>query len=133
MIDISKMTKPAVVGGLVAGILTGIPYVGMLCCLWFIAGGAIAAWMLIGQVGRIEITDGAIVGALSGAIAGLVAGVIGVIFMALGFGAMSEIPGMGDVVGLGVMGLMIVGIIVNIILGAIFGAIGGVIVAKVKE
>lgn len=136
MVDISKMTMPAIVGGIVAGILSGIPLIGALCCLWFIAGGAIAAYMLIGNVGKIELTDGAIVGALSGVVAGIIAGILGIIVSILFpvdlSGIFGDVPGMGIDTTV-ILAAGIIGIVIDIIFGAIFGAIGGVIVAKLKE
>jgi len=134
MIDISKMMMPALVGGLVAGVATSIPVINWLnvfCCLWFIIGGAIAAWMLIGAIGKIELTDGAIVGALSGVVAGVIAAVLGMIFGLAAGSMFGNVPGAGDV-GVAVLG-GIIGIIIYPILGAVFGAAGGVIVAKLKQ
>ena len=135
MVDMSKMTMPVIAGGLVAGVLSGIPVVSLLCCLWYILGGGIAAWMLIGKVGKIELMDGAIVGGISGVIAGIIAGILGIIasmVFTVGMGSMlGDIPGAADVGITAITG--IVGIFIGIILGAIFGAIGGVIVAKLKE
>ena len=135
MADISKMLVPAAAGGIVAGILSGIPVVNLLCCLWYIAGGAIAAWMLIGKVGKIELTDGAIVGAISGAIAGIIAGMLGLIVSMVFSAGMASIfgnvPGMADMGITAITGVL--SIFFSIIFGAVFGAIGGVIVAKLKE
>lgn len=136
MADISKMLVPAAAGGLVAGIATSIPVVNwlnVLCCLWFIIGGAIAAWMLIRGGGKIKLTDGAIVGAISGIIAGIIAAVLGTILGIAGsiFNNIVNVPGASGI-GLEVF-MGIIGIFIYPILGAIFGAIGGVIFAKLKE
>ncbi|ODS35601.1 MAG: hypothetical protein A7316_03525 [Candidatus Altiarchaeales archaeon WOR_SM1_86-2] len=140
MVDMSKMMMPAIVGGLVAGILSGIPLVNLCCCLWFVGGGAIAAWMLIGKIGKIELMDGAIVGGISGVIAGVIGGVI-VLIIDVFFSAVIDMSdyydyysayGAGEMMAFSVLG-GVFRIIIFAILGAIFGAVGGVIVAKLKE
>ncbi len=132
MADISKMLVPAIAGGVVAGIATSIPiikWLNVLCCLWFIIGGAIAAWMLIKSIGKIKLTDGAIVGALSGIIAGIIAAVIGTIFGIAG--SIVNFPGSS---GIGIEVISgIIGVFIYPIFGVVFGAIGGVIVAKLSE
>jgi len=141
MIDINKMKMPALVGGVVAGILSGIPYVNVCCCLFFIGGGAIAAWMLIGKIGKIELEDGAIVGAISGVIAGVIASILDFIVIVVLMGGTTMLDdasmmGMGEVLAVSAVSgfvMMIIQGIIFVILGAIFGAIGGVIVAKIKE
>jgi hypothetical protein len=42
-------TRPAVVGGLIAGVLSVLPFIQQCCCLWALVGGAIAAQMLIAR------------------------------------------------------------------------------------
>ena len=67
------MLMPALVGGAVAGVLSGIPFVNCLCCLWAIGGGMLAAHMLT-KDSPIALTtgDGAIVGIFSGIVATIV-------------------------------------------------------------
>lgn len=64
---------PALIGGVLAGFLSGIPYLNCLCCLWIIGGAILAAHTL---VKRTDVTltagDGAIVGALTGIVAAVV-------------------------------------------------------------
>ncbi|MCZ7371502.1 MAG: hypothetical protein O8C66_13445, partial [Candidatus Methanoperedens sp.] len=54
---------PALISGAVAGVLSGIPFVNCLCCLWII-GGAILATNLLAKKTPALLTagDGAIVG-----------------------------------------------------------------------
>jgi hypothetical protein len=65
--------QPALYGGLLLGVLSGLPFIGFgncCCCLWVIAGGAAAAYLL--QANQpVPITPG------DGATVGLMAGVIG--------------------------------------------------------
>ena len=69
----NRLTQPALIGGLVMGVLTGLPIVSagnLCCCLWVIAGGVIAAYVLQ-QNEPAPITPG------DGAIVGLLAGIVG--------------------------------------------------------
>lgn len=63
-------TQPALLGGLVAGVLSALPVISagnLCCCLWVVAGGLTAAYLL--QQNRstpISPADGALVGLLAG-------------------------------------------------------------------
>ena len=76
--------QPALIGGLIAGILSVIPLVNLVnCCFcaWLLVGGAVAAKMLINRTPRpIKSGEGAQVGALAGVIA---AGIYFIINLAL--------------------------------------------------
>ena len=78
------MFVPALIGGVVAGILSGIPIVNCLCCLWIIGGGILAAYFLTKE-SPVVLTagDGAIVGIFAGIIAALVETVVNIPFRAL--------------------------------------------------
>lgn len=66
----SSYLQPALLGGLVMGVLSALPIVGAAnacCCLWVVSGGLLAAYLL--QQNRpqpITAGDGAIVGLLAG-------------------------------------------------------------------
>ena len=64
---------PALIGGAVAGVLSGVPLLGCLCCLWIIGGAMLSAYLLA-KDSPILLTsaDGAIVGIFSGIIAAIV-------------------------------------------------------------
>jgi hypothetical protein len=70
------MLQPALLGGLVMGLLSGLPFISAgncVCCLWVVLGGAVGAYVL--QQRRdapITAADGAIVGLLSGVFGSLV-------------------------------------------------------------
>ncbi len=69
----SRYTQPALLGGLVMGVLSGLPIVSagnLCCCMWLIVGGVIAAYILQ-QNEAAPITTG------DGATAGLLAGIVG--------------------------------------------------------
>jgi hypothetical protein len=66
----SQYTQPAVIGGLVMGVLSALPFVSagnFCCCLWVIGGGVVAAYVLQqNQSTPITPGDGALVGLLAG-------------------------------------------------------------------
>jgi len=68
----SSKFQPALLGGLVLGVLSALPIVGAgncCCCLWVISGGVLAAYLLQkNQPAPIEAGDGAVVGLLAGVI-----------------------------------------------------------------
>jgi uncharacterized membrane protein required for colicin V production len=69
---------PAVVGGLVVGFLSSIPFINYCCCLWAIGGGMLAAYMYIQKSPTpITVGDGAILGILAGLIGGFIYLIIG--------------------------------------------------------
>jgi hypothetical protein len=71
----SSKLQPALLGGLVLGVLSVLPLVNIgnaCCCLWVVSGGAMAAYLL--QKNQAEP-----IGAGDGASVGLLAGVIGAI------------------------------------------------------
>ena len=74
-----RMLIPALIGGAIAGILSGIPLVNCLCCLWIIGGGVIAAYFLTKDSPiPLAVGDGAIVGVFAGMIAAAVAFLISI-------------------------------------------------------
>ena len=79
--------KPAVIGGVVVGLLSAIPFINYCCCIWAIGGGALACFLYI-KSSPVPVRPGD--GAMIGAIAGLVGAVIYLIIglpIALVYGA----------------------------------------------
>jgi hypothetical protein len=71
----TSRTQPALIGGLIIGVLSALPFVAAgngCCCLWVVSGGAAAAYVLQ-QNRQAPITPG------DGAVVGLFAGVIGAV------------------------------------------------------
>lgn len=67
------MFIPALIGGVFAGILSGIPFINCLCCLWIIVGGIMAAYFLTkNSPAPLSASDGAIVGVFAGIIGAVV-------------------------------------------------------------
>ncbi|HYV73521.1 MAG TPA: hypothetical protein VFB24_04610 [Candidatus Binatia bacterium] len=63
--------KGALLTGLIAAVLTAIPYVGFGCCLWMLSTGALAVGLYQRRVPGVYVTPGMgmRIGALSGTIA----------------------------------------------------------------
>ena len=82
MIEKPSKLQPALVGGLIIGVLWSIPLLNLIncCCIGVLAGGAVAAWMLINRSPVLPVTygDGAVVGVLAGLVAAGVYLVLGI-------------------------------------------------------
>jgi hypothetical protein len=74
--------QPAVIGGVVIGVLSALPFISAgncCCCLWIIGGGAVAAYLLQQhQAAPITVGDGAAVGAMAGLVGAVVQFVIAI-------------------------------------------------------
>ena len=74
--------KPALIGGVVIGILSVIPFISaanLCCCLWAILGGMLATNLYVRSSATPATPgDGAILGALAGLVGGVIALVLGV-------------------------------------------------------
>lgn len=72
----SPLVKPALIGGLVTGVLSAIPVVSLgnaCCCLWVVTGGMTAAYLLQQQQSApLTPVDGALVGVLAGVTAAFI-------------------------------------------------------------
>jgi hypothetical protein len=71
----TSYAQPALIGGLVVGVLSALPIVYLgnaCCCLWIVSGGVVAAYVLQAN-SPVPITPG------EGAIAGLLAGLVGAV------------------------------------------------------
>jgi hypothetical protein len=64
------MLRAALIGGVVAGVLTAVPLVNCFCCLWVIGGAMLAAYLFAkDSPGPVTPGDGAILGILAGIVA----------------------------------------------------------------
>lgn len=78
------MFVPALIGGGLAGILSGIPFINCLCCLWIIGGAALSAHLLSRESSiQVRTGDGAIVGIFAGLIAAVVDFIVRIPFQAM--------------------------------------------------
>ena len=78
----NNKVKPAVIGGVVLGLLSAIPFVNFVnlcCCLWAILGGLLASYLYVkNSPTPANAGDGAIVGAIAGAIGAVIYLVLGI-------------------------------------------------------
>lgn len=102
MIEKPSKTQPALLGGLVIGLLWSIPFVNLInlcCCIGVLGGGAFTAWLLIKRSPSLPVSagDGAVVGMLAGLVGAgvyLILGVpIGLVFSQTGMSAIRSIFG----------------------------------------
>jgi hypothetical protein len=71
--------KPALIGGVILGILSAIPAVDYCCCIWAVIGGVIAANIYIKQSPvPVQPADGAVLGAIAGGIGAVLVIVLGI-------------------------------------------------------
>jgi hypothetical protein len=126
-------TKAAVIGGVIAGVLSGIPIVGGCCFLWALIGGFLALFMYSkGAPGPIQMGDAAKLGATAGVIGAVISVIIGLPFFLLGVGLSSmgnsDLPNAGINTGImaasGVLGLVLraVFVVAFAVIGAVIGA-----------
>jgi len=81
--------KPALIGGVVLGLLSVIPFVSAVnvcCCLWAILGGMLATFLYVkSSPTPATPADGAILGALAGGIGAVISVILGIpISLAMG-------------------------------------------------
>ena len=74
--------KPALIGGVVLGVLSVIPFISaanLCCCLWAILGGMLASYLYVkNSPTPASPGDGAALGALAGLIGGAISLVLGI-------------------------------------------------------
>lgn len=69
--------KPALIGGLAAGLIAAIPFFNCLCCLWVIAGAIFASYLLIDRTPfPLKVSDSLLVGVLSGIIGAVINSIV---------------------------------------------------------
>lgn len=115
----NERTKAAVIGGVLAGVLSGIPIVSICCFLWALAGGFLAVYMYMKNSNApMEMGDAAKLGAVAGVVGAIISAVLAVPFMLLGIGSAAMNQNMANA-GIGA-GFMAVAGIGGIIIKAVF-------------
>ena len=128
--------KPALLGGLVTGILSVIPFVSTCCCVWAILGGMLACFLYIkSSAVPVATGEGAIIGILSGLFASLIYLIIGLpIALIFGVAQMEEaIRRAGVEVPLTGVALALLGAFTVVVGLLIFSTIGGLIGIPIFE
>jgi hypothetical protein len=70
--------KPALLGGLIVGVLSAIPFLNYCCCIWGIGGGFLAGFLYIKSAPvPVKVGEGAVIGVLTGIIGGVIYFAIG--------------------------------------------------------
>jgi hypothetical protein len=145
----ASRTRPALVGGLVTGVLSALPiiYAGnVCCCLWIVAGGAVAAYLLQQQRDApIAAGDGALVGFQAGLVGAGIYLILSIpitfvvapmereLFERLMERAGSMPPPLQEYVGssIGLAARVVLGFVLMLVLGAIFSTVGGILGAVI--
>ena len=129
--------KPALIGGLVAGVLSVIPIVSICSCLWAIGGGVLAGYLYIPKsAAPVQMGEGAILGAMAGVVAGairLVVGLLAALLFAAGMGLEEQLHQMGVSLPFAPMVLIVIGTIIGAIVTVGLSAIGGLIAVPLFE
>ena len=132
--------KPALLGGLIVGVLSAIPIINYCCCIWTLGGGVLAAFLYVkSSPTPVKMGVGAMVGGLAGVVGGIIYFVLSLpINIFFGMAAMQEqlyrsgvrLPFSGIVL---VILTSIVGAIILAVLTALGGIIGVAIFEKRKD
>ena len=132
--------KPALLGGLIVGVLSAIPLINYCCCIWTLGGGVLAAYLYVkSSPTPVKMGDGAMVGGLAGVVGGVIYFVLSLpINIFFGMAAMQEqlyrsgvhLPFSGILL---VILTSIVGAIILALLTALGGIIGVAIFEKRKD
>jgi len=128
--------KPALLGGLIVGILSAIPLVQYCCCIWAIGGGVLAAFLYVKSSSvPVRTGDGAVVGGLAGVVGGIIYLIIGLPFaIFFGMAAMEDqLTSSGIQLPFSGIILVIVAMIVGAIFLALLATLGGVIGVAIFE
>src|ERR1044071_1990019 len=88
--------KPAIIGGVILGVLSAIPAVNTCCCIWALVGGIIAANIYIkASPNPVTPGDGAVVGAMSGVVGVVLIVIVGIpLYLIFGAAMMSMMGGL---------------------------------------
>src|SRR5678815_1237317 len=102
--------KPALLGGLIVGILSAIPFLNYCCCIWGIGGGVLAGFLYIKSAPiPVKVGDGAVIGVLTGIVGAVLYFIIGVPLAYFMSGAQLEetLRGAGVQLPAGISGLLL--------------------------
>ena len=140
--------QPALIGGLVAGVLSALPFINFLnacCCLWVVSGGIVAAYLLQERSpDPIEVGDGALVGLMAGVVGALVNFILSIpvtlLLAPMQRAVMERIIGRGNVPpevremmtsGAGTALGIVLGFFFALFAGIVFSTLGGILGAVI--
>jgi len=143
--------KPALIGGVLLGLLSAIPVVNLVnicCCLWALIGGLLASYIYIkNSPVPARAGDGAILGVLAGLVGAVIVVIIGIPISIIAGGITRELlirlienlnPGQAETIrtqmeaGSTIPGAIVNGIILAVLL-VIFSTIGGLLGVPIFE
>jgi hypothetical protein len=139
----SERLQPALLGGVLIGVLAALPVVNCCCCIWMIAGGGLAAYLRQqGMPYQLAAAEGALVGLMAGLVGAVISTVLSIPIQAA-TGPMMEAwmermmagnpdmpPELRDAFGranAGGAARFIVGFVFALIIYPIFGLLGGLL------
>ena len=128
--------KPALLGGLVVGLLSAIPFINYCCCIWSIGGGVLAAYLYIkSSPTPVGMGDGAMVGGLAGVVGAVIYLIISLpLALLFGTAAIEErFAQSGMQLPFSGMVLIFVSVIVGAILLVVLATLGGIIGVAIFE
>jgi hypothetical protein len=136
----NEKTKAALIGGVILGILSVIPFINSCCCLWAIGGGLLAGYLYFSKLpSPATAGDGAMLGLLTGVIGAIIYVVLSIPFALLSGAANYQqalrqlheqnidIP--PAIAGLGTVGIALLFSIIGAVVLIILAALGGLIAA----
>jgi hypothetical protein len=154
----SRMLKPALIGGVLLGVLSTLPVINWFncfCCAWVIAGGVVAAYQYVKDSPTpVSLGGGVSLGLLTGVIGALITGIFSIPMHLMasrgGAGVLEQLNAMMDQLpnlppetrqmfesfaARGDMGaaLMIVGFIFTLVIYSLFAMVGGAIGVAIFE
>jgi uncharacterized protein YneF (UPF0154 family) len=128
--------KPALLGGLIVGLLSAIPILNYCCCVWAIGGGGLASYLYIkSSPTKISTGDGAMLGGLAGVIGAVLYLIVGVpISYFVGAAQMEEAMARMNVElpFTGFLLFLVVGLLIGLFL-LVLSVIGGLIAVPIFE
>ncbi len=129
--------KPALLGGLITGVLSAIPFVNYCCCIWAVGGGLLATFLYVrSSPVPVSTGEGGVVGVLSGVLGSIIYVVIGLpILLLLGTASQFEEGFRRSGVSVPLSGMLFVAVLVLVfvVFLVIFSAIGGLIGVPIFE
>lgn len=128
--------KPALLGGLIVGLLSAIPVVNYCCCVWALGGGGLASFLYIkSSPTKISPGEGAMLGALAGVIGAVLYLIVGVpLSYFLGAAQMEEVIARMNlqVPFTGFLLFLVGGLLVSIFL-LVLSVVGGLVAVPIFE
>ncbi len=133
-------TKAVLIAGVGLGVLSGLPLVGMACCLWVVGGGFLSVVLYNNYSGeKADTGKGAVLGLLSGLVGAFVSTAINAVFQLLAVAAstwmdtMSGAMGYDALAGAGVAMLIVALFVISLLAYGLFGLLGGLLGAAILK